>query len=83
MCNQQRLRPACAYAQSDQGLCLSLEYFITGKLLTQHHLQFLSLKGGYTGSYESTLVKMPHSWKPHVKAHISIGPKEQGIKFII
>ena len=28
------------------------------KLLTQHHLEFLSLKGGCRGSSESTLVKM-------------------------
>ena len=28
------------------------------KLLTEHHLEFLSLKGGYRGSSESTLVKM-------------------------
>ena len=27
------------------------------KLLTEHHLEFLSLKRGYTGSSESTLVK--------------------------
>ena len=33
------------------------------KLLTEHHLEFLSLKGGCTGSSESTLVKMPHCWK--------------------
>ena len=33
------------------------------KLLTEHHLEFLCLKGGYTGSSESTLVKMPHCWK--------------------
>ena len=26
-------------------------------LLTEHHLEFLSLTGGYTGSSESTLVK--------------------------
>ena len=30
------------------------------KLLTEHHLEFLSLKGGFRGSSESTLVKMPH-----------------------
>ena len=30
------------------------------KPLTEHHLEFLSLKGGSTGSSESTLVKMPH-----------------------
>ena len=33
------------------------------KLLTEHHLEFLSLKGGCTGASESTLVKMPHCWK--------------------
>ena len=30
------------------------------KLLTEHRLEFVSLKGGYTGSSESTLVRMPH-----------------------
>ena len=45
MCDQQSLRSACAYAQSDQSLCLSLDYFVTVKLLTEHHLEFLSLKG--------------------------------------
>ena len=39
------------------------------KLLTEHHLEFLSLKRGYTGSSESTHAKMPHSWKSHVTAH--------------
>ena len=39
------------------------------KLLTEHQLQFLRLKGG---SSESTLVKMPHYWKSHVMAHIFI-----------
>ena len=39
---------------------------MTVKLLILHHLEFLSLKGGCTGSSESTLVKMPHCWKPHV-----------------
>ena len=38
------------------------------KLLTEHYLEFLSLKGGFTGSSESTLVKIPHCWKSHVKA---------------
>ena len=33
------------------------------KLLTEHHLEFLSFKGGCTGSSESTLVKMPRCWK--------------------
>ena len=35
------------------------------KLLTEHHLEFLSLKGGCRGSSESTLVEMPHCWKSH------------------
>ena len=38
---------------------------MTVKLLTLHHLEFLCLKGGCTGSSESTLVKMPHCWKSH------------------
>ena len=40
------------------------------KLLTKHHLAFLSLKGGCTASSESTLVEMPHCWKSHVLAQI-------------
>ena len=40
------------------------------KLLTEHHLEFLNLKGGCPGSSESTLVKMPHCWKSHVVAHL-------------
>ena len=40
------------------------------KLLTEHHLEFLKLKGSCTGLSESTLVKMPHCWKSHVTAHI-------------
>ena len=41
------------------------------KLRTEHHLEFLSLKGGYTGSSESTNVKMPHCWKSHTLAQIT------------
>ena len=40
------------------------------KLLTEHYLEFLSLKGGRRGSSESTYVKMPHCWKSHALAHI-------------
>ena len=42
MSDQQRLRPACAYAQSDQSLCLSLEYSMSVKLLSEQRLEFLS-----------------------------------------
>ena len=71
MCDQQSLRSACTYVQSDQSLCLSLEYSRSVKLLTEHHLEFLSLKGGSTGSSKSTHVKMSHCRKSHVAAHIS------------
>ena len=40
------------------------------KLLIEHNLEFLSLKGGCTGLPESTLVKMPHCWKSHVMAQL-------------
>ena len=72
MCDQQKLRPACAYAQSDQSLCLSLEYSMTVTLLADQHLECLSLTGFFTGSSESTLVKMPHCWKSHVTAHLPL-----------
>ena len=74
MCDQQSLRSACAYAQSDQSLCLSLEYYMTIKLLTEHYMEFLRLIGGCRGTSESTLVKIPHCWKSHVTAHIVFAP---------
>ena len=40
------------------------------KLMTEHHLEFLSLKGGCTGLSESTLVKIPHCLKAHATAQI-------------
>ena len=40
------------------------------KLLTEHHLEFLSLKGGCRGSSESTLVKMSNCWKSHAAAQL-------------
>ena len=43
------------------------------KLLTEHHLEFLRLKGGCRGSSESTHVKMSHCWKSHALAqHLEI-----------
>ena len=67
-----RLRSACAYAQSDQSLCLSLEHSMIVKLLTEHHLEFLSLKRGCRGSSESTHVKIPPCWKSHALAHLPL-----------
>ena len=70
MCDQQRLRPACAYAQSDQSLCYLLEYSTIVKQLTEHHLEFLCLNVSCRGSYESTLVKMSNCWKSNAVAQI-------------
>ena len=42
------------------------------KLLTEHRLEFVSLKGGYTGSYESTLVKM-HCVAARADAYDTLG----------
>ena len=44
---------------------------MTVNLLTEHHLEFLSLNGGCTGSSESTLVKMPHCWKSPLQLILS------------
>ena len=38
------------------------------KLLTEHHLDFLSLKGGCRDASESTFVKMSNFWESHVTA---------------
>ena len=42
------------------------------KLLTEHHLEFLRLKGGCRGSSESTYFKIPYYWKSHAMAHIFV-----------
>ena len=42
------------------------------KLLTEHHLEFLSLKEGCRGSSESTLVKMSNCWKSHALVQLSM-----------
>ena len=60
----------CSDQPADQSLCLSLEYSMIVKLLAEHHLEFLSLKGGCRGLSESTLVKMSNSWKSHALAQI-------------
>ena len=40
------------------------------KLLPEHHLEFLSLKGGCRASSESTLVKLSNCLKSHAAAQI-------------
>ena len=42
------------------------------KLLTEHHLEFRSLKGGCRGVSESTLVKMSNCWKSYAAAHLIV-----------
>ena len=47
------------------------------KLLTEHHLEFLSLKGGCKSLSESTLVKMSNCWKyaaTHILCKLSCFP---------
>ena len=43
---------------------------MTVKLLTEHHLELLSLKKGCRGSSESTLVKMSNCWKSPAAAQL-------------
>ena len=40
------------------------------KLLTEHHFEFLSFKGGCTGSSEPTLMEMQHCWKSLAVAYM-------------
>ena len=46
----------------------ALLYYMSVKLLTEHHLEYHRFKGGCTGSPESTIVKIPHCWKSHIAA---------------
>ena len=69
MCDQQRLRSACVYVQSDQSHCWSLEYSMSVNLLTEHPLEFLSLNGGYTGHLSLHMSKW-HIVGNHVTAHM-------------
>ena len=54
-----------------------------GKLLTKHHLEFLSLNGRCRGSSESTLVKMSNCWKSHAAAHYKMDMKTHSFNIII
>ena len=50
------------------------------KLLTERHLEFLSITGGCRGPSESTLVKMSNCWKSRALAQILIGLSNQAIR---
>ena len=41
------------------------------KLLTEHHLEFLRLRG-CRGSPDTTHVKIPHCWKSHVGSNMDV-----------
>ena len=48
-----------------------LEYYMTVKLMTEQHLEFLSLKGGCTGLSESMLAKC-HIFGNHMSHFIQL-----------
>ena len=70
MCDLQRAQISLRIHEVCSEPIKSPEYSMTFKLLTEHYLEFLSLRGGSTGAYESTLVKMSHCWKSQITADI-------------
>ena len=70
----QRLRPACAYAQSDQNLCESLEYSMSVKLLIEQHLELPSLKDGCTGSLSLFNMSKCHNVENHSHVMAQMAP---------
>ena len=52
------------------------------KVLTEYHLEFLSLKKGCRGSTESTHIKMPHCWKSHATAKMQRSSTTTSISLI-
>ena len=65
MCDQQSLR-----SEPLLVACIFYECLV----LTEQHLEILSLKGGCSGTSKSTLVKIPHCWKSHVMAQLLLMP---------
>ena len=61
----------CATSKASDQPAHMLGYSVGVKLLTEHHLECLSLKRLLSSS-ESTLVKMPHCWKSHAAAQLYI-----------
>ena len=52
------------------------------KLLTEHNLEFLRLKGDSRGASVSTLVKMSNCWKSHAVAQLISGHNQpKRVKF--
>ena len=51
--------------------------------LTDHHLRVLRFIGVFTGSSESTLVKMPHCWKSHVMAQYHLYLNQIRVKIMM
>ena len=45
---------------------------MTLRLMTEQHLEFLCLKGGFKVSSASTLVEMAHCWKLHILAMLQL-----------
>ena len=64
--------PTIRQVRSEPLLGLSLEYSIIVKLLTEYHLEVLSLNIFCTGLSESTLIKMPHCWETDVVANLQL-----------
>ena len=60
-----------------EPLLVAWIFCVSVNLLTEHHLEFLSLKGGCTGSSESTLVRMQLCWKSHVAAQLCFGSSKE------
>ena len=53
------------------------------KLLTEHHLEFLSLKGGCRGWSESTVGKMSNCWKFHARLKYFTSFKQDKALFVL
>ena len=71
ICEQQRCRSACAYAQSDQHLCCSLPRWYNNSSFYIRNLKPLPSFCGCTGRSESTLVANPKDRFSRDVAHIT------------
>ena len=65
ICDQQSRRSACAYAQSDQSICLSLEYSMTATDWTSFAVSKLKKEAA-----QARLSQRSNCWKSHATAHM-------------
>ena len=71
MCDQQCLRSACAYAQSEQSIFYSLDHSMSVMRLTEHHMEFMFSFISFRRNINYLLPRLLNFWKPDTLPRIT------------